>query len=443
MSSWARVSTTTGYIGIGTGADPTSAISVYTSSSSSSNQLYITSTSNFANIRFNNNNTAATFIGLGCTNITGNYSNNMFIQTDKSIIFNTGTNTSTTTVPTMIILRSGNIGIGSSIPNTKLDISGVVNITNGANAVPSFSTAYGGTGDRIIFRNGTAGSVYPYSVGVNTSALWHSIPLNNSHDFYVDGSNIAQITRAGLVINENCSITCRNLIATVTTTNNVTNTITNTITGDIQAANITTTGNIGVGKTNPATAIDINGIINVSNVNGTLAAPSFSTIYGGLGDRIILKTGVVSTTYPYSIGLNTNELWFSVPTSGIYNWYVNGVAYMTLNTLGALTVYDDIICFSNASDIKLKENIKPFDFNCIDLINKINPVEFTWKDINEVPENKRLKKDYGFIAQEIELLFPHIVCDTKSYKTIKYEKLVPYLVQAIKELNAKINKKND
>ena len=113
---------------------------------------------------------------------------------------------------------------------------------------------------------------------------------------------------------------------------------------------------------------------------------------------------------------------------------------MSLNTLGQLTVYDDITGFFNASDIKLKENIKPLTLDCTDLINKIKPVEFTWKDINEVPESKKNTVDYGFIAQDIETLLPHLVKELTSYKTIKYEKLAPYLVKAIQEMNTRLDK---
>jgi len=191
----------------------------------------------------------------------------------------------------------------------------------------------------------------------------------------------------------------------------------------------------GIGNTIPATNLDVSGKINVSN---GITTPSVG-VSGGSGDRIILYPGT-AIQYPYSIGLNTNELWCSVPTSGSFNWYVNNVSYMSLNTLGQLTVYDDITGFFNASDIKLKENIKPLTLDCTDLINKIKPVEFTWKDINEVPESKKNTVDYGFIAQDIETLLPHLVKELTSYKTIKYEKLAPYLVKAIQEMNTRLDK---
>ena len=111
---------------------------------------------------------------------------------------------------------------------------------------------------------------------------------------------------------------------------------------------------------------------------------------------------------------------------------------MELRTGGELLVANDIVGFNTFSDINLKTNIKPLNINCIDLINKINPVEFTWKNIDDIIINKRNKKDYGFIAQEIELLIPSLIYDIKyksKYKLIKYDKFAPYFVKAIQELH--------
>lgn len=203
--------------------------------------------------------------------------------------------------------------------------------------------------------------------------------------------------------------------------------------------------NVGIGTSTAGTSLDVNGVINVSNVGGTLAAPSNTGVYGGTGDRIILSPGVAGGKYPFAIGMNTNTMWFSVPQSGCFLWSSNTTgttltSNMYLDNTGSLNVYNDITCFTSASDIRLKENIKPLEVNCVDLINHINPVEFTWKDITDVPGNKKNTIDYGFIAQEVEELLPHLVKDTAPYKTIRYEKFAPYLVKAIQELNNTIIK---
>jgi len=106
-------------------------------------------------------------------------------------------------------------------------------------------------------------------------------------------------------------------------------------------------------------------------------------------------------------------------------------------------IYGTATSFNNASDEKLKKNIKPLSIDCIDLINKIEPVEFTWKNIEEVIERKRDTDDCGFIAQDIEILLPNIVQNITSYKTIEYEKIVPYLVKALQEQTKIIERLNE
>ena len=49
--------------------------------------------------------------------------------------------------------------------------------------------------------------------------------------------------------------------------------------------------------------------------------------------------------------------------------------------------------------------------------------------------------DYGVIAQEIEKIMPEIVVQRENgLKAVRYEKIIPLLIEAIKELETKINK---
>ena len=54
--------------------------------------------------------------------------------------------------------------------------------------------------------------------------------------------------------------------------------------------------------------------------------------------------------------------------------------------------------------------------------------------MDEIIEIKRNTYDHGFIAQDIELLLPNLVNQYEKYKSIKYEKLTPYLVKGSQEL---------
>ena len=100
---------------------------------------------------------------------------------------------------------------------------------------------------------------------------------------------------------------------------------------------------------------------------------------------------------------------------------------------GNLRVKDDIIAFFS-SDEKLKDNIIPID-NALSKIMGISGNTFDWND-----KSTHEGADTGVIAQEVEALnLPGVVTTRDDgYKAVRYEKLVPLLIEAIKELNAKV-----
>ena len=102
---------------------------------------------------FTNNANSYGYLGIGGTNDGGYYANNMFLQATNSIIFNTGGYTSAN-VPRMIMLANGNVGIGSAIPASTLDVNGTITSTgsiingtmtiNGSLSVPNITLGSGG-----------------------------------------------------------------------------------------------------------------------------------------------------------------------------------------------------------------------------------------------------------------------------------------------------------
>ena len=85
---------------------------------------------------------------------------------------------------------------------------------------------------------------------------------------------------------------------------------------------------------------------------------------------------------------------------------------------------------TETSALKFKENITPLNSQ-LEIINKLNPVNFDWKEDG--------KKDFGFIADEVEEIIPELV----SYKDdevhgLHYSKLTPILVKALQEQQTQI-----
>ena len=111
-------------------------------------------------------------------------------------------------------------------------------------------------------------------------------------------------------------------------------------------------------------------------------------------------------------------------------------------TAGELRATNDITAFYS-SDVSLKENIVEIP-SALDMVDKIRGVFFDWKD--DYIESKggedgyfMRKRDVGLIAQEVEAVLPEIVGTRQDgIKAIKYDRLTALLLQAIKELQAKI-----
>ena len=103
-----------------------------------------------------------------------------------------------------------------------------------------------------------------------------------------------------------------------------------------------------------------------------------------------------------------------------------------MSAAGAATFNNDVTAFS---DVMLKEEIDTID-NALDRVQGMRGVFFKRKDFAG-------SRQTGVIAQEVEPFLPEVVRETKDEKKIKsvaYGNMVGVLIEAIKELNAKIEK---
>ena len=163
--------------------------------------------------------------------------------------------------------------------------------------------------------------------------------------------------------------------------------------------------------------------------NGSYQYTQYNTIYS-------LSTGKngINTAFPtYSLDINAS----GNTGARIYSGSL-AVGNITASaTVGRIDASNDVVAFST-SDIRLKENITPI-LNPIAKIEAIGGYTFDWK-----PEHKDLHgfegHDVGVIAQEIEVILPEVVTTRDSgYKAVKYEKIVPLLIEAIKDLQKQID----
>ena len=85
---------------------------------------------------------------------------------------------------------------------------------------------------------------------------------------------------------------------------------------------------------------------------------------------------------------------------------------------------------------QLKEDITPQKSE-LNNIMKLNPVDFNWKKDN--------KKSKGFIAEEVQEVYPELVAKNKDGRAtgIEYAKMVSVLTQGMKELNKMVAKQQE
>ena len=126
---------------------------------------------------------------------------------------------------------------------------------------------------------------------------------------------------------------------------------------------------------------------------------------------------VSAVVYIQSIGTSTHELMSFQTSTG---------------NVGSVTSNGTSTNYNTTSDERLKENIVDTT-HTVD-INDIQVREFDWKVDGS-------HQRYGFIAQELETVYPEAVHspeDTDKMKSVDYSKLVPLLVKEIQTLKARI-----
>ena len=110
-----------------------------------------------------------------------------------------------------------------------------------------------------------------------------------------------------------------------------------------------------------------------------------------------------------------------------------------LGVEGNIHAGGDLVAFSS-SDINLKKDISPIQ-NALDMINRLSGNTFTWNvGLTDLAPYDNGTKDTGILAQEVEALGLPGVTTTRGdgVKAVRYDRLIPVLIEAVKELTAKV-----
>jgi len=125
------------------------------------------------------------------------------------------------------------------------------------------------------------------------------------------------------------------------------------------------------------------------------------------------------------------------PTTVFSGMTVNG----TLQVNGVIRSTSDITAYYFPSDRNFKKNLKSLE-TPLEKILKLNAYSFEWDSdaLENTDYDILVGNDVGVIAQEVEQIIPELVITRDSgSKSVSYIKLVPYLIESIKDLQKQIN----
>jgi hypothetical protein len=191
---------------------------------------------------------------------------------------------------------------------------------------------------------------------------------------------------------------------------------------------IASNGNVGIGTSTPSELLDV---VGSPTIGGTCIRTSSGTA-GSAGGQIIMNNTFAGTPNPSkALRINNSgqlEIVNAAYTAVIFQLTNDGAAYNSSGIWGSL------------SDARVKDNVETARDYLSDLC-RLRVVKYSLKS-----EESEVPTKLGFVAQEVEQVFPNMVeenLDTFSglgnVKQVKVSVLIPMLVKAIQELNAKVD----
>ena len=336
-------------------------------------------------------------------------------------------------------LATGNVGIGNSSPQSRLDITGA-----GGGSGVAFKTTDASLNETFYIQDGgRVGVRYtPFTVGIPRTTS----PATNAI-FQVEEAGYLTVLNSGnvgigttspnnrLQINGGAADTAfqiTNSATGSTATDGFSITVENP-TPDVVIRNREASNMRFLTSNTERMRIDSDGnlLVGGSNLPGTDNFPANDT--SGYGATILVSStqkGRFSILGDDECSLNVGR---HSGTGNVAQWYYSG------SIVGSVSVTASATSYNTSSDYRLKEDVQPMT-GASDRVLALKPVNFAWK-----ADGSRVD---GFLAHEAQEVVPESVTGTKDavdadgnpvYQGIDQSKLVPLLTAALQEALTKID----
>lgn len=326
-------------------------------------------------------------------------------------------NTNATSTTTGVLQVTGGVGIGgnlwvggsinaTSITGSAGSTIAALTMNNGGSGAASGTTFDGSTARTISYN--TIGA--PSTTGANATGTWNINIFGDAGS--LDGIDSTQYAKS--MVSPNADF--------------------NSETGYSYLSSISASGNTPFGTAwYNLVNIRHRGGISDGNAYGAQITVGM-TAYG---NRMAFRNHSASTWGSWCEVYNTGN------TASNPQFNSLGIGTAASTTAGEIRATNEITAYYT-SDVKLKENVVVIA-DPITKLMKIRGVYFDWTDEHIKSRGGEdnffvRKRDVGVIAQEVEEILPEIVATRDNgYKAVKYEKIVPLLIECIKDQQSQIN----
>jgi hypothetical protein len=233
---------------------------------------------------------------------------------------------------------------------------------------------------------------------------------------------------------------------------------TGTVSGLTLSGTVTSSGSLTLGGTLSVAASDFasqtaNTVL--AAPNGSSGTPTFRALVaadiptlnqnttgsaGSVANALTFSTGITvssGSTYDGSAAI-TISLPQAVSTSSSVQFGSFGVGTAASGTTGEIRATNNVTAYY--SDDRFKTNLG----NIPDALAKVLTLNGFYYEANELAQSYGYEKklEVGVSAQQVQAIMPEVVAPApidENYLTVRYERLVPLLIEAIKELKAEID----